>query len=229
MSGSSSLFTAPTLSSSATAAASTLTANGGTNALSQLSNNYNDFLGLLMTQLKNQDPGSPMDANQFTQELVQFSSVEQQINTNSSLGQLIQLTQQDGLLQSSSLIGKNVVVSNSDMPLQNGKAAISFTAPAAGDVTIAVSDASGNLLSSYNVQASAGSNTWSWNGQNSRGATVPDGDYKVSVKTKGSAASATLAFNVVGTVTGVQQVGGALQLQMGAVSDSVSNVQQVIN
>ena len=108
---SSSPYTAPILSSAASSAAtSAASASSGTNALSQLSSNYNDFLQMLMTQLQNQDPSNPMDANSFTQELVQFSGVEQQINTNTSLTQLIQLTQQDGLLQSSSLVGKQVAV-----------------------------------------------------------------------------------------------------------------------
>jgi flagellar basal-body rod modification protein FlgD len=233
---SSSLFAAPTLSSAATAAASsqiaggTDSSSGSSNALSQLSSNYNDFLNLLMTQLQNQDPSSPMDANQFTQELVEFSSVEQQINTNTSLGQLIQLTQQDGLLQSSALVGKTVAVSSSDMPVQNGQGTIQFTAPLAENVTIDVSDASGNQLATASVAASQGVNTWTWNGQTASGATAPDGDYKVTVTSAGAGgATSTLAYNAVGTVTGVAQNSGTLDLQMGAVSDSLSNVQQVLN
>ena len=83
-----------TVNSSTTAAASSGSSaitQTGTSALGQLSGNFSDFLTMLMTQLKNQDPSSPMDANQFTSELVQFSSVEQQINTNGNLTQLIQL------------------------------------------------------------------------------------------------------------------------------------------
>ena len=228
---SSSTFASPTLSSAATTAASSQLASGasgGANALSQLSSNYNDFLSLLMTQLQNQDPSSPMDANSFTQELVEFSSVEQQINTNTSLGQLIQMTQQDGLLQSSALVGKSVLVSNSDMPVQNGQGAIQFTAPTAEDVTITVSDANGNKLVSSTVAASQGTNNWTWNGQTSSGATAPNGDYKVTVASA-TGTKAALSYDAVGTVTGVQQSSGTLELQMGAVSDSLSNVQQVLN
>ena len=65
---------------------------------------------MLMTQLQNQDPTSPMDTNQFTTELVQFSSVEQQINTNTSLTQLIQLTQAGEVMQASAMTGKQVTV-----------------------------------------------------------------------------------------------------------------------
>src|SRR3979409_1060536 len=75
------------------AASSSAVTQTGTTALDGLANNFTNFLSLLMTQLKNQDPSAPMDSNQFTTELVQFTSVEQQINTNSNLTQLIQLTQ----------------------------------------------------------------------------------------------------------------------------------------
>ena len=85
-----------------------------------LSSNFNDFLSMLMTQLQNQDPTSPMDTNQFTSELVQFSSVEQQINTNTSLTQLIQLTQAGEVMQASAMTGKQVTVSSDHVPLQNG-------------------------------------------------------------------------------------------------------------
>ena len=71
------------------AASSTAASQTGSTALNSLSANFGDFLKLLMTQLQNQDPTSPLDTNQFTSELVAFSGVEQQINTNTSLTQLI--------------------------------------------------------------------------------------------------------------------------------------------
>src|ERR1700732_876294 len=81
-----------------------------TSPIASLSSNFGNFLNLLMTQLRHQDPTAPMDANSFTSELVQFSSVEQQINTNTSLTQLIQLTQMADVSQSSAMIGKQVTV-----------------------------------------------------------------------------------------------------------------------
>ena len=107
--------------SAARAAASTSSASSnaaaiGGNALQQLGSNFNDFLNLLMTQLKNQDPSSPMDTNQFTTELVQFTGVQQQVATNSSLSSLISLTQQGQLLQSSQLVGKQATVNECRCP-----------------------------------------------------------------------------------------------------------------
>ncbi len=68
---------------------SSSTIPNGDDALASLSGDYSNFLTLLTTQLKNQDPLSPMDSTQFTQQLVQFSAVEQQINGNKKLDQLI--------------------------------------------------------------------------------------------------------------------------------------------
>src|SRR3954467_13298036 len=82
------------------------------NATAQLSSNFDTFLQLLTTQLKNQDPTSPMDSNQFTQQLVQFSQVEQQINTNDNLKTLIgQGASQAGTF-ASAYLGKKVSVTN---------------------------------------------------------------------------------------------------------------------
>ena len=129
--------------SNATAAAQAATASSGTtsastttgnNAMQSLSSNFSNFLTMLMTQLKNQDPSSPMDTNQFTTELVQFSSVEQQINTNTSLTQLIQLTQAGEVMQGSNMVGKQVTVQSDHVPLQNGKGTVTFTAPSAEPV-----------------------------------------------------------------------------------------------
>src|SRR3982751_3981363 len=105
MSGSVTSTTTGTASTGTSTAAQT-----GSAALTNLSNNFSNFLSLLMTQLRNQDPTSPLNANEFTSELVQFSSVEQQIATNTNLTQLIQLTQASQIEQSASMLGKPVTV-----------------------------------------------------------------------------------------------------------------------
>src|ERR1700684_302085 len=94
----------------------------GTTAVCSLSDNFTNFLSLLMTQLQNQDPTSPLDSNQFTSELVQFTSVEQQISTNSDLTQLIQLTQASQMEQSASMIGKPATATGSPLTLPNRRA-----------------------------------------------------------------------------------------------------------
>ena len=195
------------------------TTGGGTDALTSLSSNFSSFLNLLMTQLQNQDPTSPMDANSFTSELVEFSSVEQQINTNTSLTQLIQLTQAADVTQSSAILGKQVTVQSTEMPLQNGSGTLNFTAPTAEPVSITVQNANGITLQQANVNATQGANTWQWNGTNSNGQQLPDGAYTVVVSGGGTGAAATsLPFTVVGTATGVTTANNSVNLQLGALS-----------
>ena len=215
--------TAPT---AATAAGST-----GTDALGKLSSNFSDFLSLLMTQLKNQDPTSPLDTNQFTSELVQFTSVEQQINTNTSLTQLIQLTQAGEVMQSSAMVGKQVQVQSTDLTLQSGKAAVNFTAPATEPVLVSVSTDSGTKVLDTALPASKGVNTWSWDGKSATGKTMPDGVYKVTVTGQNAdGTTSALGYTVSGTATGVQSDGAnALTLQMGALSVPFGSVRAVKN
>lgn len=229
--------TNPTLSASTSSAlaasvptAASAAASTGTTALGKLTSNYSDFLKMLMTQLKNQDPTSPMDTNAFTTELVQFSSVEQQINTNTSLTQLIQLTQSGQLLQSSSMVGHTVAVSGTSIPLQNSTGNIQFTTQSADSVTVNVYNGAGTLLTENVVAAKAGVNSWTWNGQDANGTTQPDGAYKITVTdTPKTGTTTALPFNVLGLATGVVKNGTNLQLQMGSVTTDFTNVQSVLS
>src|SRR5262252_6561989 len=97
----------------ATSAASTATQP---DAMKQLSGNFSTFLTLLTTQLKNQDPTAPMDSNQFTQQLVEFSAVEQQINTNKNLQSLISLQTSAETINALPMVGKTIQYNESTAP-----------------------------------------------------------------------------------------------------------------
>src|ERR1700742_516134 len=110
----------------ATSAPTTTTNSNGTaganTAVSQLSSNFSTFLTLLTTQLKDQDPTSPMDSSQFTQQLVEYSQVEQQIDTNDNLKTLISQGQSQGSAMATTYLGKKVTITNGQSPLTNSKA-----------------------------------------------------------------------------------------------------------
>jgi flagellar basal-body rod modification protein FlgD len=198
------------------------------NPLVALSSNFNDFLQMLMTQLQNQDPTSPMDTNEFTSELVQFSGVEQQINTNGSLTQLIQLTQAGETMQGTSMTGKQVTVQSSQIALQNGSGSLNFNDPTAGPVAIAITNSAGQQLYGTTLTAAAGNNTWSWNGQNNAGTQLPDGAYNAAVVSgNANGTTTTLPFTVTGTATGVQSLSSGMQLDIGALTVPFSAVQSV--
>lgn len=222
--GSSSTSTSGTTSSSSSTA--TTAAQTNQNALTALSGNFSDFLNMLMTQLQNQDPTSPMDTNEFTSELVEFSGVEQQINTNNSLTQLIQLTQSGEVMQGSQLAGKQVSVTSTQIPLQNGTGSVQFTAPTAEPVAIAISNSAGQQVLDTSLTATTGQNSWTWNGTNNNGDQVPDGAYNISVIGANSDGSTTpLTFTVTGTATGVQNSSSnGVQLDLGALTVPFSSI-----
>src|SRR4029079_13178737 len=89
-------------------------------AMKQLSGNFSTFLTLLTTQLKNQDPTSPMDSNQFTQQLVMYSQVEQQISTNDNLKTLITQGTSNASAMTAGYLGKKVSVLNGNASLPGG-------------------------------------------------------------------------------------------------------------
>ena len=224
-------------SSTTSAAAAASTASGSTNAsssdtsaaaLSSLSSNFNDFLTLLTAQLQNQDPTTPMDSSQFTTELVQFTGVQQQVQTNTNLTQLIQLSQDQQLTESSGLVGKQVVISGSTVPLQNGAATISFSTPQAEPIAISITNAAGQDVKDVELTSALGANTWSWSGTDNEGNTLPDGPYNVAVEGADQTGSTSaITFTSVGTPTSVQQSSSGLSVSFGPTNLSYSAVESI--
>lgn len=216
-----------TVSSTTVATTSATSASGAAtnSALGSLNGNLTNFLSLLMTQLKNQDPTAPMDTNTFTSQLVQYSSVEQQINTNTNLTNLITATQSNTILQSSALVGKEVTATNDHLTLQNRQAEIHFTAPSAKPVTITVTSDTGERILQTNLTAAAGKNDWAWNGKNTDGRTVADGSYKVSVADQ---TGTSLPTSVTGIVTGMQRSGTGVNAVLGSLQTEVGTIQSVV-
>ena len=114
----------------------------------EIASNFTTFLQLLTTQLKNQNPLDPLDTNQFTQQLVQFAGVEQQMSMNSSLSTLIALQQTNQTTSSLGLLGANVTVAGDAAKLSGGAAAWTFSTPTDGTATISVKSGYGDTLAS---------------------------------------------------------------------------------
>jgi flagellar basal-body rod modification protein FlgD len=225
--------TIPATTAPVTAAAQTAASGGATSpdAMAQLSGNFSTFLTLLTSQLKNQDPTAPMDSNQFTQQLVEFSQVEQQINTNTNLKTLItQGTSQAGVT-ATAYLGKKVSVTNGDASLTSGAANWSYTLGSAAAATqLTVTDANGKTVYTGAGQTGAGSNTFSWNGQDNNGNSLADGTYKLSVSAKaadGSAITSTVAS--AGTVSQIDMTGGTPQLVIGNMEVALTDIAAIAN
>lgn len=192
------------------AVSSTTAAGASSTGRARLAENFDTFLTLLTTQLKNQDPLSPMDSTQFTQQLVQMTGVEQQLLTNDLLEKLVSNTG-SGISTAVSLIGKEVRADSNLAALSGGKAEWVYKLDrAASDVKIEILDSKGRIVQSVApTDNKAGEHVFKWNGKTASGSTAADGVYSLRVTAKDSEGS-TVPTGVVaqGVVTGVQQVDG---------------------
>ena len=149
-----------------------------------LSKDMTTFLNLLTTQLKNQDPTSPMDTNKFTQQLTQFSGIEQQIRTNKHLEKLLTLQGSDRKLRALDYVGSTIeAAGNTNMLGKTGKADWIYALPRkAKKVTIEVRDQKNNLVYTETRNNQSGRHEFNWDGKNSTGKRMPEGAYTMVVK-----------------------------------------------
>ena len=149
---------------------------------SKLASNFDTFLTLLTTQLKNQDPTAPMDSNQFTQQLVQFSQVEQQIATNTNLASLLAQGQAQTAAYATSYLGKVVSVTNGLASLEEGEAGWTYTLDAAAaEANLTVTDILGKVVFTGPAEKTAGTHEFSWDGNDNNDNALPGGAYRLTV------------------------------------------------
>ena len=193
-------------------------ATGQSSAAKQLSGNFNTFLTLLTTQLKNQDPLSPMDSNQFTQQLVQFSSVEQQISTNDNLKQLISQSKSQSNIFAMSYLGRSVVMTNGTASLADGKATWTYGLDGGSvNTQLTVTDASGKTVFAKPGENTAGTHTFEWDGTDFGGNALPPGPYKLAITAKaadGTAVKSSIASR--GVVSAIDMSSGTPELVVGS-------------
>jgi len=220
--------TTPTPTTTGSSSANSSTINSG---LAGLANNYQTFLTLLTTQLKNQDPLSPMDTDQFTSQLTQMTGVEQQLLSNQLLQQLVSANQGDSLQNGVGLIGKTVTSGNSTSTLTSGAASWPYTLPTGvASGTVKVLDSGGNaVFTGPLTNTAAGSDTYTWNGKTTAGTQLNNGGtYTLQVSATDSAGNAvTVNTGVNGAVTSAQQVNGVTMVTVNGVQVPVSSVNAV--
>ena len=209
----------------------TTPASSSSSAQQQLAGNFNTFLQLLTTQLQNQDPLSPMDSNQFTQQLVEYSQVEQQINSNTKLDTLISLGQGQSNSYAMSYLGKNVVLSNGQGALTNGAADWTYGLNGASAATaLTVTDSTGKVVYAGAGQTAAGTHDFAWNGQDNNGNQLPDGSYTLTASataSDGTPVSTSVASK--GLVSGVDLSGTTPQLMIGTTEIPLSSATLITN
>ena len=206
------------------------TGTGGASSRTGIAQNFDAFLMLLTTQLRNQNPLEPLNTNEFTQQLVQFAGVEQQLKQNETLQALLLATQGSAPSTAASFIGRTVRAEGISAPLVKGSATWNLNAPrAAASATITVYDANGNVVASRTKALAAGEQTFTWDGKTTTGATAPDGVYAITIAAKDVAGQpVSVSTGVSGVVDGVDLSGTAPVLLIGALRVPLADVQSIV-
>ena len=194
-----------------------------------LAGNFQTFLTLLTTQLQHQNPLDPLDTNQFTQQLVQFASVEQQLKTNDQLTSLVSLQQTAQSTQALGFVGKTAVVDGSTAALTNGSATWKLGVPANSNVNISITSSTGQTVFTGNYAVNAGSNQpFIWDGKGTDGTQLPDGQYKLTATAVDSANNpVAVATQVSGMVNSVDLTQSPPLLSINGQTYTVSQIKSI--
>jgi flagellar basal-body rod modification protein FlgD len=196
-----------------------------------------DFITLMLAQLQNQDPTSPVDSNTFLTQLAQLSEVQGISSLNSSFGALSTSLTSNQALQASSLLGHQALVNSSTATTTAAGATVTGAVNVpqnTSQVTLSITDSSGALVSQINLGAqSAGLANFSWNGTTGNGSQAPPGTYTLTAQYAGATSGGTAATTLVnGTVESVSMGAGSTGLTLnvsGVGSVPFSGVQQISN
>jgi flagellar basal-body rod modification protein FlgD len=195
-------------------------------ARQSLSGNFDTFLRLLTTQLQYQDPLEPLDATKFTEQLVSYSQVEQQINTNANLEALIAMQRSAAGANAVGYLGKTALTQGDASSLDAGGASWRYALPAdAATVQLRITDANGNVVRTLAGSTTLGAHDFTWDGQNSGGVAMPAGAYRLVVVAK-DASGADMPYSVwgLGTVKELDMSGLEPLLTIGTRKVSLSQI-----
>lgn len=210
---------------------STTTTTGTSSSLDKLTSDFNNFLQLLTIQLQNQDPTEPMDTDKMTQQLVQFTGVEQQIKMNQSLDSIVGLQRETRTSTALSYIGKEVEYEGEELILnQKGATSVfSYELPQDVDaVEVRIYDADGQEVRAVVGPATEGEHLIAWDGKDQNGNAVEAGAYSVTVKAVDSEnEEVEVVQHMRGLVDGVQIDGEKAILSIGALNLPMEEVERI--
>jgi flagellar basal-body rod modification protein FlgD len=217
---------------SAVTAANTATSSTSSSTLSNttIANNFQTFLTLLTTQLQNQNPLDPLDTNQFTQQLVQFAGVEQQLRQNDQLATLIKLEKTAQSTQALAYVGNTVAVDGSKAPYDGtNSAAWTLKVPNDTTATITITNAAGQTVFSGSYAVQKGSPTFTWDGKGNDGTQWPAGNYTLNASGKDSAGNnVAIPSEIQGVVDSVDLTASPPLLSIGGQSYTTDQIKRVV-
>lgn len=195
----------------------------------EIAGNFTQFLTLLTTQLKNQNPLDPMDTNQFTQQLVQYAGVEQQLKSNDRLDSILSNAKSSSAAAATGFIGQTVTADGKTADLKDGAASWTLTpARAAKQAVITITDAKGSVVATQTKTLAAGAQAYNWDGRSSTGFIAPNGKYAINVEAVDATGSRVLVdTQVSGKVDNVDISGTEAVLAIGSSRIPVSSVRSI--
>jgi flagellar basal-body rod modification protein FlgD len=223
----------PTQATSASAVFAALNGgSAGASAATTAAASQNQFMTLLVTQLKNQDPLNPMDNAQMTSQMAQINTVSGINQLNTTLQALSASMTPNQTVQAASMIGHGALVPGDGVDLVSGSAGLGgFSLPSPSDrASVSIYDSTGALVNTLDLGGQpAGVTKWQWNGTDSAGAAVPAGSYtfKVNASLAGNVmAASTLQYGLINSVT---QGATGLTLSVGSLQNiALTQVQQIL-
>jgi flagellar basal-body rod modification protein FlgD len=212
------------------ASATSATTSATTKSTTGIADNFQTFLNLLTTQLKNQNPLDPLDTNQFTQQLVQFAGVEQQLKSNDALASLVKLQTTAQSTQALNFVGATAVVDGAKAPLQDGVAKWTLAAekPASAQVSILSSTGQTVYSGKYTITAGSGQ-VFGWDGKGNDGTQWPDGDYTLSITAVDAAGqNVAISTQIQGVIDSADLTQTPPLLSIGGQTFTLDQVKKVI-
>ena len=195
----------------------------------EIASNFTTFLQLLTTQLKNQNPLDPLDTNQFTQQLVQFAQVEQQMKSNDQLSSLVSLEKSAQATTALAYVGATVVVDGSTAQLTGGTANWSLNVTKPSTATITIKDSTGQNVYTGTVAVNPGTQDFTWNGRGNDGRLWPDGAYTLTATAvDANKQSVAISTEVQAVVDSVDLTQDAPQLSINGQNYTLDKIKRIV-
>jgi flagellar basal-body rod modification protein FlgD len=205
------------------------TTSGTATSRVTIARNFETFLQLLTTQLKNQNPLDPLDTNQFTQQLVQFAQVEQQLRSNEQLETLVKLQKAGESALALGFVGSTVVVDGQTTKLKNGQAIWNFAVDKPVSSTVNVKNAAGQVAYTGTFTIQPGPQQFVWDGRGNNGTLWPDGNYTLEVVGKdANGQNVAVSTEVQGVVDSVDLTQNPPLLSIGGQNFSIDKIKRVV-
>ncbi|QPF83656.1 flagellar biosynthesis protein FlgD [Bradyrhizobium genosp. L] len=219
------VVSAPSTNSGSSSSSSSKSASTSTQGIAD---NFQTFLTLLTTQLQNQNPLDPLDTNQFTQQLVQFAGVEQQLKSNDQLKSLIEIEKSAQSTQALVYVGNTVAVDGSKAQFDKS-ATWNLVATEANNATVTITSSTGQTAYSGNFNLKQGNASFVWDGKGNDGTQWPPGTYTLTATGKDSKGNdVAISTEIQGMVDSVDLTASPPLLSIGGQTYTTDKIKRVV-